>query len=40
MASSHSSDNPNQLKIDGIGEIYLKNLKEKYGVSLHHLFVS
>jgi hypothetical protein len=44
MASSNSSDNTNQLKIAGIGEDpqkgYLKKLKEKYGVSLHHLFVS
>ena len=43
MASSNSLANPNQLKIAGIGEDpqkgYLKNLNEKYGVSLHHLFV-
>ena len=39
MASSNSLANPNQLKIAGISEGYLKKLEEKYGVSLHHLFV-
>jgi hypothetical protein len=40
MASCDSSDNPNKLKIAGIGEGYLKKLRKQYKVSLHHLFVS
>ena len=43
MASSNYSDNSNKIKIAGIGEDpqkgYLKKLKVKYQVSLHHLFV-
>jgi hypothetical protein len=40
MASSNYSDNPNKIKIAGIGEGYLKKLRKQYKVSLHHLFVS
>nr|CAH0106830.1 unnamed protein product [Daphnia galeata] len=36
MASCDSSDNPNKIKIAGIGEGYLKKLKEKYKISDHY----